>query len=78
MANYKNLDENIINEFIGKIFVGIAKRQAKSIVKDISKKDPKLGKRLAMATKLADDTKKYLANLPKDERDAFEAEFDAL
>ena len=78
MAKYKNLDEGIINEFISKIFGSIAKRQAKSLVKKISKKDPKLGKRLALGQKIAADTRDYLNSLPKDERDAFQADWDAL
>tara|TARA_B100000287_G_C19942440_1_gene507012 strand:+ start:68 stop:304 length:237 start_codon:yes stop_codon:yes gene_type:complete len=78
MAKYKNLDENIINEFIGKIFGALAKNKAKSVVKDLSKKDPKLGKRLAYAKKLADDTQKYLNSLPKAERDAIYDEWEAL
>jgi hypothetical protein len=78
MPKYKNLNEGLIDKFINKIFGGIAKRQAKSVVKKISKQDPKLGKQLAHAQKLAADTRKYLNSLPKDKRDEFEAEWEAL
>ena len=78
MPKYKNLNEGLIDKFINKIFGGIAKRQAKSVVKKISKQDPKLGKHLAIAQKAGETTKKYLKTLSKAERDAFEAEWEAL
>ena len=78
MAKYKNLDEGLIDKFIDKIFGGIAKRQATSYIKKISKQDPKLGKHLAIAQKAGETTKKYLKTLSKAERDAFEAEWEAL
>ena len=78
MPKYKNLDEGLIDKFIDKIFGGMAKRQAKSYVKKLSKPDPTLAKHLATAQKAGEATKKYLKTLSKAERDAFEAEWEAL
>ena len=78
MPKYKNLSPKLVEGFLDKMLGKVATKAAEKHIKDISKKDPKLGKRLAYAKKLADDTEKYLNSLPKAERDAIYDEWEAL
>ena len=47
MAKYKNLSPQLREGIIGKLFGALATRAAKKHIKNISKKDPKLGGLLA-------------------------------
>jgi len=78
MAKYKNLSPQLREGLIGKLFGALATKAAKKHIKDLTKKDPKLGSLLSRANKAADDAEKYLASMSKKERDDFEKEKEAF
>ena len=72
MAKYKNLSPQLKEGLIGKLFGALATKSAKKHIKDLTKKDPKLGGLLSRANKAADDAEKYLNSLSKEDREEFE------
>ena len=69
MSKYKNLSPQIVEGFLDKIFGRILTRKAEKHIKDISKKDPKLGKILQRANNVAKEGEKYLKSMSKSERE---------
>ena len=72
MAKYKNLSPQLREGLIGKLFGALATKAAKKHIKDLTKKDPKLGNLLSRANKAADEAEKYLASMSEKEREEFE------
>ena len=71
MPKYKNLTPKLIEGFIDKMFGRILTKKAEKHIKDITNKDPKLGKILQRANKVAKDGEKYLKSMSKSEREKY-------
>ena len=71
MPKYKNLSPKLVEGFLDKMLGKVATRAAEKHIKDISKKDPKLGKILQRANKVAKEGEKYLKSMSKDEREKY-------
>lgn len=59
----KQLDENIINKFIGAFFDSYKSGLEKSFYDKAKKRDPELGRKVAQIDKSLDDLRKYLKTL---------------
>ena len=72
MANYKNMKPEVIKEFLSKMFGALATKTGQSVAKDMAKKDPTVGKKLARAAALVKDIEKDLKGISKKEKDEYE------
>ena len=70
MSNYKKINEGIVDKFIEKVFSIAAKGKSNKVLKDLSKKDPELGKLInqAIASGAAME-KKLKKTSPEDRED---------
>jgi len=71
MANYKNNTPKLVEGFLDKFFGKIATKAADKALKDINKKDPKLGKLLSRAQDIRKDGEAFLNKMDPDERDEY-------
>ena len=71
MPKYKNLSPKLIEGFLDKMLGKIITKKAEKHIKDISKKDPKLGKILQRANNVAKEGEKYLKSMSKDDREKY-------
>ena len=55
MPKYKNLTPKLIEGFLDKMFGRIATRAGQDVAKDMARKDPTIGKKLARAAALVKD-----------------------
>ena len=60
MPKYKNLNEGLIDSFIGAIFGSVAKQVKSKALKDLSTKDPKLAKQIKDLEKRRKDMETYI------------------
>ena len=71
MAKYKKLTPKLIEGFLDKMFGRIATRAGKDIAKEMGKKDPKVGKKLARVAKLVKDIENDMKGLSKAQKDKY-------
>ena len=71
MPKYKNLKPEIIEGFLDAMFGKVATKAAEKTIKDIEKKDPKLGKLLKIANDVAKKGERHLKSMSKSERDDY-------
>jgi len=71
MAKYKNLSPQLVEGFLAKMFGKILTKKAEKHIKDILKKDPKLGKILQRANNVAKEGEDYLKSMSKSEREKY-------
>ena len=71
MAKYKNLTPKLIEGFIDKMFGRIATRAGQDVAKDMAKKDPTVGKKLARAAALVKDIEKDMKNMSKAQKEKY-------
>ena len=71
MANYKNMKPEVIKEVLSKMFGALATKTGQSVAKDMAKKDPTVGKKLARAAALVKDIEKDLKGMSKKEKEEY-------
>ena len=71
MPKYKNLKPEIIEGFLDAMFGKVATKAAEKTIKDIEKKDPKLGKLLKIANDVAKKGERHLKSMSKAEREDY-------
>ena len=71
MAKYKNLTPKLIEGFIDKMFGRIATRAGQDVAKDMARKDPTVGKKLARAAALVKDIEKDMKNMSKAQKEKY-------
>jgi len=71
MPNYKKVKPEITEGFLDKFFAKVATNTATRAVKNIKKKDPKLGKLLDMAQELRKQGEAHLSKMTKQEREDY-------
>ena len=72
MSNYKKVNEGIIDKFIEKVFTIAAKGKSNAVLRDISKKDPELGKLINLAIKTGAAMEKKMKKMSPEEREKTE------
>ncbi len=72
MSNYKKVNEGIIDKFIEKVFTIAAKGKSNAVLRDISKKDPELGKLINQAIKTGAAMEKKMKKMSPEEREKTE------
>ena len=71
MPKYKNLKPEIIEGFLDAMFGKVATKAAEKTIKDIEKKDPKLGKLLKIANDVKKRGERHLKSMSKAEREDY-------
>ena len=71
MVKYKKVKPEITEGFLDKFFAKVATNTATRAVKNIKKKDPKLGKLLDMAQELRKQGEAHLSKMTKQEREDY-------
>jgi hypothetical protein len=71
MVKYKKVKPEITEGFLDKFFAKVATNTATRAVKNIKKKDPKLGKLLDMAQDLRKQGEAHLSKMTKQEREDY-------
>tara|TARA_X000001382_G_C3168121_1_gene178580 strand:+ start:395 stop:643 length:249 start_codon:yes stop_codon:yes gene_type:complete len=69
MSNYKKINEGIVDKFIEKVFTIAAKGKSNKVLKDLSKKDPELGKLINQAIASGAAMEKKLKKMSPEERE---------
>ena len=69
MSNYKKMNEGIVDKFIEKVFTIAAKGKSNKVLKDLSKKDPELGKLINQAIASGAAMEKKLKKMSPEERE---------
>ena len=69
MSNYKKINEGIVDKFIEKVFSIAAKGKSNKVLKDLSKKDPELGKLINQAIASGAAMEKKLKKMSPEERE---------
>lgn len=72
MSNYKKINEGIVDKFIEKVFSIAAKGKSNAVLKDLSKKDPELGKLINQAIKTGAAMEKKLKKMSPEEKEKIE------
>tara|TARA_R100001377_G_scaffold81900_1_gene61747 strand:- start:786 stop:1034 length:249 start_codon:yes stop_codon:yes gene_type:complete len=72
MAKYKKLTPELIEGFLDKMFGRIATQAGKQVAKDMGKKDPKVGKKLARVAALVKDIENDMKGMSKAQQSKFE------
>ena len=68
MSNYNKINEGIVDKFIEKVFSIAAKGKSNAVLKDLSKKDPELGKLINQAIKTGAAMEKKLKKMSPEEK----------
>ena len=69
MSNYKKINEGIVDKFIEKVFSIAAKGKSNKVLKDLSKKDPELGKFINQAIASGAAMEKKLKKMSPEDRE---------
>jgi len=69
MSNYKKINEGIVDKFIEKVFTIAAKGKSNKVLKDLSKKDPELGKLINQAIASGAAMEKKLKKMSPEDRE---------
>jgi|TARA_Y100000992_G_scaffold264302_1_gene200990 hypothetical protein len=69
MSNYKKINEGIVDKFIEKVFSIAAKGKSNKVLKDLSKKDPELGKLINQAIASGAAMEKKLKKMSPEDRE---------
>ena len=69
MSNYKKINEGIVDKFIEKVFTIAAKGKSNNVLKDLSKKDPELGKLINQAIASGAAMEKKLKKMSPEDRE---------
>ena len=69
MAKYKNLNENVIDNFLKKVFKKAFDQNKSAVMKKLRKQDPKLAKDLDTVDSLLQKNRKRLNKMSKAERE---------
>ena len=72
MSNYKKINEGIVDKFNEKVFSIAAKGKSNAVLKDLSKKDPELGKLINQAIKTGAAMEKKLKKMSPEEKEKIE------
>ena len=72
MSNYKKINEGIVDKFIEKVFSIAAKGKSNAVLKDLSTKDPELGKLINQAIKTGAAMEKKLKKMSPEEKEKIE------
>ena len=72
MSNYNKINEGIVDKFIEKVFSIAAKGKSNAVLKDLSKKDPELGKLINQAIKPGAAMEKKLKKMSPEEKEKIE------
>tara|TARA_A100001011_G_scaffold233835_1_gene241873 strand:+ start:2877 stop:3125 length:249 start_codon:yes stop_codon:yes gene_type:complete len=72
MSNYNKINEGIVDKFIEKVFSIAAKGKSNAVLKDLSKKDPELGKLINQAIKTGAAMEKKLKKMSPEEKEKIE------
>ena len=72
MSNYNKINEGIVDKFIEKVFSIAAKGKSNAVLKDLSKKDPELGKLIDQAIKTGAAMEKKLKKMSPEEKEKIE------
>ena len=72
MSNYNKINEGIGDKFIEKVFSIAAKGKSNAVLKDLSKKDPELGKIINQAIKTGAAMEKKLKKMSPEEKEKIE------
>ena len=72
MSNYKKINEGIVDKFIEKVFSIAAKGKSNAVLKDLSEKDPELGKLINQAIKTGAAMEKKLKKMSPEEKEKIE------
>ena len=72
MSNYNKINEGIVDKFIEKLFSIAAKGKSNAVLKDLSKKDPELGKLINQAIKTGAAMEKKLKKMSPEEKEKIE------
>ena len=72
MSNYKKINEGIVDKFIEKVFSIAAKGKSNAVLKDLSKKDPELGKLINQAIKTGAAMEKKLKKMSPEDKEKIE------
>ena len=72
MSNYNKINEGIVDKFIEKVFSIAAKGKSNPVLKDLSKKDPELGKLINQAIKTGAAMEKKLKKMSPEEKEKIE------
>ena len=71
MAKYKKLTPELIEGFLDKMFGRIATQAGKQVAKDMGKRDPKVGKKMARVAKLVKDIENDMKGMSKAQKDKY-------
>tara|TARA_R100000030_G_C3200160_1_gene110675 strand:- start:400 stop:645 length:246 start_codon:yes stop_codon:yes gene_type:complete len=71
MANRKNFTPKLVEGFLDKMFGKIITRTGDKVVKDMSKKDPSLGKKLTRVKNLVKDIENDMKGMSKSQKDKY-------
>ena len=69
MSNYNKINEGIVDNFIEKVFSIAAKGKSNKVLKDLSKKDPELGKLINQAIASGAAMEKKLKKMSPEDRE---------
>ena len=72
MSNYKKINEGIVDKFIEKVFTIAAKGKSNKVLKDLSKKDPELGKLINQAIASGAAMEKKLKKMSPEDKEKIE------
>ena len=72
MLKYKNLTPKLIEGFLDKMFGRIATRAGQDVAKDMARKDPTIGKKLARAAALVKDIENDMKKMSKAQKKKYE------
>ena len=72
MSNYKKINEGIVDKFIEKVFSIAAKGKSNAVLKDLSTKDPELGKLINQAIKTGAAMEKKLKKMSPEDKEKIE------
>ena len=72
MSNYKKINEGIVDKFIEKVFSIAAKGKSNKVLKDLSKKDPELGKLINQAIASGAAMEKKLKKMSPEDKEKIE------
>ena len=72
MPKYKNLTPKLIEGFLDKMFGRIATRAGQDVAKDMARKDPTIGKKLARAAALVKDIENDMKKMSKAQKKKYE------
>jgi len=71
MPKYKNLTPKLIEGFFDKMFGRIITKAGQDVIKDMTRKDPKIGKKLSRVANLVKDIENDMKGMSKSQQDKY-------